>query len=70
MTNEERIDVLEKQVLYLTKQLLNTNNRLIQVVDGLNDVVMMLGEVDSRAINDDLTMLKIIKNMSSETKGS
>jgi 5-methylcytosine-specific restriction endonuclease McrBC regulatory subunit McrC len=71
MTNEEKIDVLEKQVLYLTKQLVKTNDRLIQIMDCLNDAITMLDEVDSRAINDDLKMLGFIKEMmSTETKES
>lgn len=71
MTNEERIDVLEKQVTFLTKQLLNTNKRLIEVVDDLNDAITMLDEVDNRAINDDLKILGFIKDiMSTETKES
>lgn len=65
MTNKERIDELEDQVLYLTKQLVKTNERLIQVVDCLSDVITMLNDVDKRAINDDLKMLGFIKEMMS-----
>lgn len=72
MTNKERIDELEDQVLYLTKQLVKTNERLIQVVGYLNDVITMLNDVitmlndvDKRAINDDLKMLGFIKEMMS-----
>lgn len=58
MENNERIEKLEKQVAFLTEELVKTNREVIKIVSEFKDVYGMIDEVSKTSVERDLLLTK------------
>lgn len=64
MENNERIEKLEKQVAFLTEELVYTNETVIKTLNDLKDLYSKTDEITKTSLERDMNQLKLIKLLS------
>lgn len=64
MENNERIEKLEKQVAFLTEELVDTTETVIKTLNDLKDLYSKIDEVSKASLERDMNQLKIMKLLS------
>lgn len=64
MENNERIEKLERQVKFLTEELVDTNEMVIKTLNDLKDLYSKTDEITKTSLERDMNQLKLIKLVS------
>ena len=58
MENNERIEKLEKQVEFLTEELVKTNREVVKIVSEFKDVYNLINDVSKTSVERDMLLTK------------